>query len=475
MGKKVASFFGLILSDVIVLLICLIVAYFIRSEILPPFHWKFKVVPLYPLSHYLSRFHIVLAVMAIFAHERLYTKRFPLWEEVRILWKSTTIAFAFIMILVFLVRGERQFSRSIIILSWALSLLLLPLSRFLVKMLMRRTHIWEKNLLIIGANSLGAAVLEGIKKNPTLGYKTIGFIDADPQKVGKEIQGVKVVGPISELENIIQLNHSRDIIIAMPDLTKDELIRMVSTCEGLSETLWLVPRIGDVIATGVEVEPLGKIVALNLKRNLLKPWNVFIKNLYDIAGATVMIILLLPLFAIVSLWIKLDSPGPVMFVQERLGKRNKLFRFFKFRSMHMDSEKRLEQLLHNSPIAREEWQKFKKVRNSDPRVTRAGKIIRKYSIDELPQLFNVLQGKMSLVGPRPYILEELKGEDSFMRLIGRVRPGMTGLWQTSGRSELPFEERISLDKYYVHNWSLWFDIVILLKSIHILVMRKGAY
>jgi undecaprenyl-phosphate galactose phosphotransferase len=141
----------------------------------------------------------------------------------------------------------------------------------------------------------------------------------------------------------------------------------------------------------------------------------------------------------------------------------------------MDSEKRLEKYLQDNPAAQEEWERFKKVRNSDPRVTRAGRILRKYSLDELPQLFNVLQGKMSLVGPRPYIPEELKGEDSFMMLLGRVRPGLTGLWQTSGRSELPFEERISLDKYYVHNWSLWFDIVILLKSIRILVMRKGAY
>jgi undecaprenyl-phosphate galactose phosphotransferase len=143
--------------------------------------------------------------------------------------------------------------------------------------------------------------------------------------------------------------------------------------------------------------------------------------------------------------------------------------------MYIDADHRLEAHLKKDPISIEEWQRYKKLKNNDPRVTRVGKIIRRYSLDELPQLFNVLQGKMSLAGPRPYITEEIEKLDAFMTIIGRVKPGITGLWQTSGRSELSFEERIALDKFYVHNWSLWLDIVILLKSMRVPFSKKGAY
>jgi undecaprenyl-phosphate galactose phosphotransferase len=475
MGKKIASFLILILSDIIVLFISFVLAYFIRSEILPFIYLKFKIVPLYSLTYYLSHFYMGLVCLAVFAYERLYTKRYPFWEEVKALSKSTTISFALIMITIFLMKKQTQLSRTIIITTWLISLLLFPASRFLVKMLMKRINIWRKNLLILGANTLGATVLENIKKNPTLGYKILGFIDNDPQKLGKEIQGVKVLGLISKLKDISQSHNSKDVVIAMPDLTREELLQILSTCEDLSETMWVVPRFGDIITSGIEIETLGNICALNIKKNLSKPWNILIKNLFDICTTVIVLIILLPLFAVVAISIKLDSLGPVIFIQKRLGKGQKLFSFFKFRSMYIDSDKRLEEHLKNNHEAREEWRKYKKLRKSDSRVTRVGRIIRRYSIDELPQLLNILQGKMSLVGPRPYILEELEGNGPFLKIIGKVKPGITGLWQSGGRSELSFEERMALDKYYVNNWSLWLDIVILLKSIKALFSKKGAY
>jgi Undecaprenyl-phosphate galactose phosphotransferase WbaP len=475
MGKKIASFLMLILSDMMVLLISFVLAYFIRSEVFPHIYSKFKIVPLYSLAYYLSHAYMALVYIAVFAYERLYTKRYPFWEEVKVLSKSTTISFALIMIMVFLTRKQTQLSRTIITTTWLIGLLLFPASRFLIKLLMTRMNIWRKNLLILGTDILGSVVLDNINKNPTLGYDTVGFIEHNPGKLGKEIQGVKVLGHISKLKDILQSHTSKDIVIAIPELTREELLQTLSTCEDFCETIWVVPRLGDIITSGIEIESLGQVWALNIKKNLSKPWNILAKTVFDICVTVIALPILLPLFAAVAVSIKLDSPGPVIFIQERLGRRQKLFRLFKFRSMYINSAKRLEECLKNNREASQEWRKYKKLKQSDPRVTRVGKIIRKYSLDELPQLFNVLQGKMSLVGPRPYLLEELKEKESFLKIMTKVKPGITGLWQSSGRSELSFEERMALDKYYINNWSLWLDITIVLKSIKVLFSKKGAY
>jgi undecaprenyl-phosphate galactose phosphotransferase len=164
-----------------------------------------------------------------------------------------------------------------------------------------------------------------------------------------------------------------------------------------------------------------------------------------------------------------------LFKQQRVGEKKSLFTLFKFRSMYVDGNSRLQQYLSDSPIAQEEWKKYKKLKSYDPRVTRVGRIIRKYSLDEIPQLFNIVLGKMSLVGPRPYLIEELKGKAAFTGRIAKVKPGITGLWQVSGRSEVFFEERIGLDDYYIRNWTLWLDIVILLRSLKALFSGEGAY
>lgn len=208
---------------------------------------------------------------------------------------------------------------------------------------------------------------------------------------------------------------------------------------------------------------------------MAKPWNLLIKTIFDYFLTLILIILLLPIFVFVALAIKLDSKGPVIFVQKRLGQGKKMFNLFKFRSMFNNCDNKLYNYLNEHPEAKEEWKKYKKLKNHDPRVTRVGKLIRRFSFDELPQLFNVIAGKMSLIGPRPYLLKELDGKDLFINIVTTVKPGITGLWQISGRSDLPFEERLALDEYYIRNWSLWHEITILLKSLKIFLSGKGAY
>jgi Undecaprenyl-phosphate galactose phosphotransferase WbaP len=473
--KKILSLLILVLSDFAVVILSLSLAYLIRIEILPRLFEVYKQIGLVSFNYFLQYFYFAGIWITVFANEKLYTKRFLFWEEVKILLKSTTISSSLIMILIFVARKQVEFSRTIVISVWVLSLLLFPLFRLLTKTLLVKCNIWNKKLLIIGVLQTALLVLKCINKNKTMGYEILGFLDDDPEKIGKTFGGVKVLGPISELENVAKAYGSKDIMVATPHLSREKIKTLLAKCETMCESLWLIPRTGDFITEGVEINTLGEVFVLNVKRNLTKPWNILSKNLFDITLTVILIILALPLMLLISIIIRLDSKGPMFFIQKRLGQREKPFGLYKFRSMSINSEHLLSEYLEKNPKAREEWKKYKKLKNYDPRVTKVGRYLRRYSLDELPQLFNIIQGKMSLVGPRPYLVEELEGKTPFKRTLSRVKPGITGLWQTSGRSELPFDKRIELDEFYIRNWSLWQDLTIIMKSIKIWLSGRGAY
>jgi Undecaprenyl-phosphate galactose phosphotransferase WbaP len=215
-------------------------------------------------------------------------------------------------------------------------------------------------------------------------------------------------------------------------------------------------------------------LGLEVTHQLINPTQQFIKRLIDISLILISLPLLLPLLALIAVIIKLESPGPIFFTQKRVGHNGKEIRIWKFRSMVLDAEHILEKYLDDNPALRVEWERSFKLRH-DPRVTRVGKILRKVSFDELPQLWNVWCGEMSLIGPRPLLENELKDYGEDFEIYKQVTPGLTGLWQVSGRSNLPFNERVNLDVYYVQNWSIWLDIHILLHTIITAVQAKGAY
>lgn len=472
--KKFASLLILIMSDFMVVLISFSLAYLARNEILPQFFKIYVNINLTPVRYFHKFFYLGGIWIAIFAYEKLYTKRFSFWKEFQVLVKSTSIASLIVMIMVFMAK-EVEFSRSIIVLMWSISLAIFPLSRFIVKSFLVKANLWKKKLIILGVQKTSLLILKSIKNSKTMGYEVVSFLDDDPNKIGKSYLGVKVQGPISQLEDIINTYRSRDIMITTPSLPRKRLSELLYKCESLSDSMWLIPRSGDFITEGVEIEILGEVLALYIKKNLAKPWNILLKTAFDMCFSLILLILLLPLFLIISLSVKLDSKGPVIFIQKRLGRDKKLFDLYKFRSMYTNSEGRLHEFINNNLKEKQTWEKYKKLKNFDPRITQIGKVIRKYSLDELPQLFNVLLGKMSLVGPRPYLPEELEEKRSFLSLISKVKPGITGMWQTSGRSEVPFEQRITIDEYYIRNWSLWLDIIILLKTIKIWFSSTGAY
>lgn len=477
--KKLLSFVILILTDASAFSLSFLIAYALRSVLLLPLVPNFKKIEPLPLAVVLKNglFYGLPVIIAVLAYERLYTKRLSFWEEARHLLKSVLISFVLIMVLVFVSRsrGYFQFSRAVIILAGLISILVFPLFRLAVKTILARLRLWQKKVIILGTNATARLVAQGILKNAMLGYDVVGYLTEDSQTPSQDLGGVKVLGKVSELKEVCLRFEVKDIVIALPDYSQDRLIDVLEKCEDFAETIRIIPNIGSLFSLGVAVENLGDVLSLSVARNLVKPWNLLIKTVFEWMTSTLLAVLLLPVLLVVAVAIRIDSKGPVIFVQERLGRGGRVFKFFKFRSMYTDGEKRLAQFLKENPKAREEWDKFHKIKKDDPRVTRVGRFLRKSSLDEIPQLIHVFKGDMSLVGPRPYVPQEIGQMGKSYALISRVKPGLTGLWQTSGRNLLTFDERLILDEHYIRNWSLWLDITILLRTARALATKEAAF
>jgi len=474
MLKKIASLGLLIFSDLAALALSLLVAFLLRRDVLPLVFPSLLSRPIL-FAPFLEKSYLALIWVIVFAFEKLYTKRFSYWDETRLLLKSATMGFGLILSAGYLARESFSFSRLILGLMGLVSFAALPFTRFLTKRILVSLHLWEKRVLIIGSKNGTEAVIEAIRRNRSLGFRIVGCLTDNPADIGRTTAGVPILGHYDEIENWKSRIPFEDIIVTFPDIPRDRLIELLRRWDGISETIRFIPRTGDLITAGVEMENIGRVLSLAIRKNLHKPWNLLIKGGGELALAALSFILLLPLMALIAAGIKLDSPGPVFFSQERYGRRRKVIKIVKFRTMRVDAESVLSDLLARDTRAREEWTRYKKIKWGDPRITRFGRLLRRFSLDELPQLMNVLKGDMSIVGPRPYLREEIELIRPFPGVLFEVKPGITGLWQTSGRSELPFQERLKLDEWYVRNWSIWLDLMILAKTALVAASGKGAF
>jgi len=471
--KEIISVAFLLFSDIISIFLSLLTAYFFRASILPHIFSAFKMKPV-PLENFLSAFYLLGIWLLLFFHDRLYTRRLLFWEETRLIFKNTTLSIIIVMLLTFILRKERAFSRAVFILLWIFTLFLIPFFRLITKKTLFKLGYWNRNVVIAGAGSTGLRVAKEIEATPYLGYKVAGFLDDDKDKIGSKINGIEVLGKLSEIEKWMKKTSSEDVIIAIPTIKEDKLKSFVEKCEPIAKNINFVSRFGLFSLYNLRTEHINSFLLISMKGRLLSSWLVTIKDTYERLAVAIISPFLAILTCIISILIKLDSPGPVFFRQERLGKDGKKFKLLKFRTMYKNSDEILKRFLSENPEMREEWEKFRKIRGKDPRVTHLGKFLRKWSIDEIPQLFHVLKGEMSLVGPRPYIPGELENNSSF-KIITKVKPGVTGLWQISGRNLLTFEDRIKLDEFYIRNWSLWQDFVIILKTIKTILKGEGAF
>jgi undecaprenyl-phosphate galactose phosphotransferase len=412
--------------------------------------------------------------IAAIAALRLYTRRFSYRDEALRLFKAATTATAVSLAAAFLNPGFEPFPKSVLVVAWLLSFFFLPAGRKIVKRVLARAGLWRKRVLLIGSPAGADAVVRAIRANRILGYELIGVLTDEPAAPGA-FGGLPVLGRIADLD-IWKARRAFDhIVVHLPTMPGDQLTELLRLWENASEVVHYIPRTGGLIVAGVEAEDIGGVLSLTVRRNLAKPWNILIKTVFEYVLAITMGIALAPVLLLAAAAVKIDSRGPVFFRQIRYGRKGRRIRLFKLRTMHVDAEDRLAGLLAADPRARAEWQEYRKLKGRDPRITRVGRFLRRTSLDELPQLLNVLRGEMSLVGPRPYLIEELRELEAARSILFQVRPGLTGLWQVSGRSLVPFRERLSLDEHYVRNWSFWLDIIILIKTPPVALFGKGAF
>lgn len=362
-------------------------------------------------------------------------------------------------------------SRALFIYFWLLAMVSVGFARILHKLLtvsFQRRGIGLKRILVVGGeNDLGRRIMHSIATERSVDARVIGFVDLVK---ANDFGRFKYLGTIKDIPQIVRQYRVDQIVIALPAASHDQMLKIIDLCEKERVQFRVVPDLYQMRLNRVDVETVNGIPLIAVSQVQIKGWNLLVKRVVDVTVAICVLTVFSPLLALIALSIKLDSPGPVLFRQTRIGKGGSRFTCYKFRSMRKDAEEQLPQLMAlneaSGPIF--------KIRE-DPRMTRVGKFLRRTSLDELPQLINVLKGEMSLVGPRPPIPHEVaKYEDWHMRRL-EASPGMTGLWQVSGRSEIPFDEMVMLDIYYIENWSLAMDLKILLRTIPAVLNCGGAF
>jgi Undecaprenyl-phosphate galactose phosphotransferase WbaP len=288
-----------------------------------------------------------------------------------------------------------------------------------------------------------------------------------------EVEGVPVVGDLSLAPVLATRLKIPYAVLAMPGVDGPKLLQIVERVGGKFSHLLVIPDLFGFATLGVPAKNLGGILGVEVRQQLLLPGPRLAKRMMDAAVTSLGVLFVLPFLALIALLIKLDSKGPIFYSQNRLGKDGEFFKAYKFRTMHGDGESRLKAILEDDPQLRAEYEIYHKLRK-DPRVTRIGRVLRKFSLDEFPQLLNVIIGDMSLVGPRPYIERELTEMGGQEKIILRAPPGMTGMWQVSDRNATSFAQRVQIDVYYVRNWSPWLDIHILAKTFGVVVKGSGV-
>ncbi len=371
-----------------------------------------------------------------------------------------------------------QIARAWLLIAWMLTVSLVFIERFTVRRIiyaLRRRGHFMAPAYVVGANSEGIAIAEQLMSAPMAGINVVGFLD-DTIRPGEEVlPGVVVHGSTSRAKDLVERFGIERLIVATSGIHRENMVELFRSFVNSNQvSLWLSSGIYEILTTGVRVQDVGSVPMVSVNRVRLTGLNVVAKTVLDYVGATLGLIALSPLFLAIIIIMKRTDPGPIIYRRRVVGVGGKEFDAFKFRTMVVNSQEVLEELLARDPEARAEYEQFYKLKN-DPRITRIGAFLRKTSIDELPQLINVLRGEMSLVGPRMITMAEVEKYGKWGLNLHTVKPGITGLWQVTGRSDITYEERVRLDMRYIRNYSIWLDLQILFQTIPAVLMSRGAY
>lgn len=403
-----------------------------------------------------------------------YSRRRLFWDEAYHLLKLCLLLCVAGVVLPFIAGADAGWAWLV----WLFAFPLLLLFRYLVVRVLLSRGVWQRNAAIIGDSKNAIKVARALMEERSLGYKVICFFSAKKfcqASISIGDESLPVLPLRDEVEETLCSLDFPHVFVVLEDGGHNRFGYYVDKLGLNYPHLTIVPAFRGLPLLGLNIDGFFSegVFMLNVRNNLTRPLSRFAKRAFDVVGASALVVLLSPLFA--ALWFAVRQSGPgVFFGHERVGFRGKTFKCYKFRSMVPNAQELLKELLATDPEAKAEWDREFKLKN-DPRITSIGHFLRKTSLDELPQLWNVLKGDMSLVGPRPVIQEEVERYGENARHYLEAKPGMTGLWQVSGRNDLDYESRVQLDSWYVENWSMWTDFVILMRTVAVVLGRQGAY
>jgi exopolysaccharide biosynthesis polyprenyl glycosylphosphotransferase len=415
--------------------------------------------------------HLVFSVVGIYASRRLSSK----WDETTDILKASTVGTLAILLGAILFH-VRLVTVVFAVVFWATATLSTMLSRVSLRYLLKRIRLHGRNLrdmLIVGTSARAVQFARRIENNAEFGYRIIGFVDDDWQGTEEfRNTGYKIVADFAGLRTFLRENVVDEVAMALPMRSLHSHASIVAAlCEEQGIVLRFASNLFDLKTAKSRADEFeGHSVITHYTGGMTEGPSIMVKRAFDFMVSLVLIVLLSPVFLLAAALIKLSSRGPIFFVQNRLGLNKRRFKIYKFRTMVPDAEKKMKEVEHLNEVSGPVF----KIKN-DPRITGVGKFLRKTSIDELPQLFNVLNGDMSLVGPRPLPVRDYEGfSEDWQRRRFSVRPGITCIWQVGGRSSISFEKWMELDLQYIDKWSLWLDFEILLRTIPAVLKGSGA-
>jgi undecaprenyl-phosphate galactose phosphotransferase len=458
--KRFSWTITLLASDIFTIIIAFIISFLLRD-----FLGQFISIPALisndPIDYQLTNWWIIPLFIIVFWTQGLYTERRPFWHETKSMMKSVIIASLLMYAIISLGRLSPYVSRIIFLLYPFVLAVLIPLSRRFIKITMFKIGLWKTPIVEIKLDT-DYSLSSVWGANGYIGFDVIADFKAslNSQKKLEELA--------EDVRKVVERERIETISIITDDITDKKLSQLVERLYFIAPQIILIPEFMpfDVINANVYHMMYENLFVFDIKKGLTSLSNRIVKRFTDIIIASVGIIVASPVMVIVSLLIFLMDGGPVVYSQERYGKDGKVFKFMKFRTMYKNNDKILAEYLQKNPDKAKEWNTFQKLKGYDPRLIKfIGFWLRKLDLDELPQLFNVLKGEMSVIGPRPYLPREREMIGSYFARILSVKPGITGLWQATGRNDFTFKQRLDIDTWYIQNWSLWLDFVIVFKTV----------
>ena len=479
-------------GDLFAFYLSLLLAYLFRIEVLS----RWVSVPLLKTFRDLV-FEVWIpgVVLVVFLYEGLYTKRKPFWEETRTVVGSLFLAYLAIFSIVSLGKLSEEISRAVIVGAGFFSLLLVPLVRARWKPTLHGMGFGVKKMVLVGDKNIGRLACSGLSRDHYMGFRVVGSLSMEEdqkilsqaidnqekkmnlgQRNDVNVLSLAGLGSIHELQQVVYREGIRGAIVAYPQIRREQLSILIEKLQQYLPSVYVIPNVAQVSLINSELLYLfyEELFILGIHNKLKFRMNRWIKSFSDMIMAILLFIPLAPALVAIAVLVAVSSPGPIFFKQRRVGRGGKIFNIYKFRTMYDGAEDKLKDLLAMNLALHEEYTRNRKLK-SDPRITPIGRILRRTSLDELPQIINVLKGEMSFVGPRPAMEDEMVEYYGTLKSeYALVKPGITGLWQVSGRSNNDFSLRVRLDLWYVRNWSLWLDFVILIRTVGVVLFERGA-